>query len=108
MLVRSASLPESMSRYLIDRIEATANIRFRHTHTEIIALYGSPEGQLERVRWRNNTTGEETEKQMRNLFLFIGVDPATCCAVVAARSPQRKTSDKELRRSGCGPKSMNS
>jgi hypothetical protein len=27
MLVRSASLPESMSRYLIDRIEATANIR---------------------------------------------------------------------------------
>jgi len=33
MLVRSASLPESMSRYLIDRIEATANIRFRHTHT---------------------------------------------------------------------------
>jgi thioredoxin reductase (NADPH) len=79
MLVRSASLPESMSRYLIDRIEATANIRVStHTHTEIIALYGSPEGQLERVRPRNNTTGEETEKQMRNLFLFIGVDPATC------------------------------
>jgi thioredoxin reductase (NADPH) len=81
MLVRSASLPESMSRYLIDRIEGEGDRQHSvstHTHTEIIALYGSPEGQLERVRWRNNTTGEETEKQMRNLFLFIGVDPATC------------------------------
>jgi thioredoxin reductase (NADPH) len=102
MLVRSASLPESMSRYLIDRIEATANIRFRHTHThtEIIALYGSPEGQLERVRWRNNTTGEETEKQMRNLFLFIGVDPATCW-LRGCGSAKPTTEDK---RQGITPK----
>jgi hypothetical protein len=60
MLVRGPSLAESMSQYLIDRIEATDNIEVL-TQTEIVALYGSPEKQLERVRWRNNVTGEQTE-----------------------------------------------
>jgi len=61
MLVRGPSLAESMSRYLIDRIEATDNIEVL-THTEIVGLCGNPEKQLERVRWRNNVTGEQTEK----------------------------------------------
>jgi thioredoxin reductase (NADPH) len=65
-----------MSQYLIDRIRATNNIVVL-THTEIVALYGSREKQLERVRWRNNVTGEETEKPIRHIFLFIGADPAT-------------------------------
>jgi thioredoxin reductase (NADPH) len=76
MLVRGPSLKESMSQYLIDRIEATENIEVL-TQTEIVALYGSPEKQLERVRWRNNVTGEQTEKPIRHVFLFIGADPAT-------------------------------
>ena len=76
MLVRGPSLAESMSQYLIDRIKATNNIEVL-TQTEIVALYGSPEKQLERVRWRNNVTGEETEKPIRHVFLFIGADPAT-------------------------------
>jgi thioredoxin reductase (NADPH) len=76
MLVRGPSLAESMSQYLIDRIKATENIEVL-TQTEIVALYGSPEKQLERVRWRNNATGEETEKPIRHVFLFIGADPAT-------------------------------
>jgi thioredoxin reductase (NADPH) len=76
MLVRGPSLGESMSQYLIDRIEATDNIEVL-TQTEIVALYGSPEKQLERVRWRNNVTGEQTEKPIRHVFLFIGADPAT-------------------------------
>jgi thioredoxin reductase (NADPH) len=75
MLVRGV-LAESMSQYLIDRIEATDNIDVL-TQTEIVALYGSPEKQLERVRWRNNETGEQTEKPIRHVFLFIGADPAT-------------------------------
>src|ERR1700686_3525577 len=58
MLVRGPSLPGSMTEYLIDRICATDNIEVL-TRTEIIALYGSREKQLERVRWRNNVTGEE-------------------------------------------------
>ena len=76
MLVRGPSLAESMSQYLIDRICAIDNIEVL-TRTEIIALYGSREKQLERVRWRNNVTGEETEKPIRHIFLFIGAEPAT-------------------------------
>jgi thioredoxin reductase (NADPH) len=40
-------------------------------------LHESPEKQLERVRWRNNVTGDQTEKPIRHVFLFIGADPAT-------------------------------
>jgi thioredoxin reductase (NADPH) len=76
MLVRGPSLAENMSQYLIDRIRAIDNIEVL-THTEIIALYGSREKQLERVRWRNIVTREETEKPIRHVFLFIGADPAT-------------------------------
>jgi thioredoxin reductase (NADPH) len=76
MLIRGPSLAESMSQYLIDRIRAIDNIEVL-THTEIIALYGSREKQLERVRWRNNVSGEQTEKPIRHVFLFIGADPAT-------------------------------
>jgi thioredoxin reductase (NADPH) len=76
MLVRGPSLAESMSQYLIDRIKATDNIEVL-TQTEIVALYGSKEKQLERVLWRNSVTGEQTEKPIRHVFLFIGADPAT-------------------------------
>jgi thioredoxin reductase (NADPH) len=76
MLVRGKSLQESMSRYLADRIEATSNIEVL-TQTEIVALSGSQGSILERVRWQHNPTGQETEKPIRNLFVFIGADPAT-------------------------------
>jgi thioredoxin reductase (NADPH) len=76
MLVRGPGLAESMSQYLIDRIKAIDNIEVL-TQTEIVALYGSREKQLERARWRNNVTGEETEKPIRHVFCFIGAEPAT-------------------------------
>lgn len=76
MLVRGKNLRENMSRYLADRIEAASNIEAL-TQTEIVALSGSQGSILERVRWRNNPTGQETERPIRNLFLFIGADPAT-------------------------------
>jgi thioredoxin reductase (NADPH) len=76
MLVRGPSLEESMSRYLIDRIASIDNIQVL-TQTEVVALYGSREGQLERVRWRNAVTGVETDKPIRHVFLFIGAEPAT-------------------------------
>jgi thioredoxin reductase (NADPH) len=76
MAVRGPSLGESMSRYLIDRIAATPNIELL-TQTEIVALSGAPNAGLERVRWRDNRTGAETEASIRNVFLFIGADPAT-------------------------------
>lgn len=76
LLVRGPSLSESMSQYLIDRIYATSNIEVL-TNTEVVALSGSPQRQLDRIRWRNRHSGEETEKPIRHLFLFIGADPAT-------------------------------
>ena len=75
MLVRGPGLAESMSRYLIDRIEAAAHVELL-TETEIVALEGS-KGGLERVRWRHRSTGEETERPIRHVFLFVGADPAT-------------------------------
>jgi thioredoxin reductase (NADPH) len=76
MLVRANSLASSMSRYLIERIEARPNIELL-CHTEIVALTSTPEGRLARVRWRHAPTGAETERAIRNVFLFIGADPAT-------------------------------
>lgn len=74
IIVRGAGLAATMSRYLIDRIEAAPNIEVM-PHTEVIGLAG--DGRLERVRWRNRNTGEEQEAAIGNLFLFIGADPAT-------------------------------
>jgi thioredoxin reductase (NADPH) len=76
MLVRADSLASSMSRYLIERIEARPNIELL-CRTEIVALTGTPVGRLERVRWRHASTGAETDRAIRNVFLFIGADPAT-------------------------------
>ncbi|HTI66833.1 MAG TPA: FAD-dependent oxidoreductase [Caulobacteraceae bacterium] len=75
MMVRAEGLAASMSRYLIERIAATPNIELT-TQSELTALEGSDAG-LERVRWRNRRTGEETERELRNVFLFVGADPAT-------------------------------
>ena len=76
LLVRGQSLAETMSQYLVDRIAAAGNIEVL-TNTEVVALSGSPEGQLERVRWCHGPSGKETERPMRHLFLFIGAEPAT-------------------------------
>jgi thioredoxin reductase (NADPH) len=75
MMVRSGGLAASMSRYLIDRIMDTPNIELL-THTEICAIEGTEHG-LEKVRWCNRQSGEEYESNIRNVFLFLGADPAT-------------------------------
>jgi thioredoxin reductase (NADPH) len=76
MMVRGPSLAESMSRYLIDRIAAAPNIELM-TQTEIVGLSGASSGNLERVRWRDHRDGRETDAAIRNVFLFVGADPAT-------------------------------
>jgi len=76
MMVRGPGLAESMSRYLIDRIVATPNIELM-TETELVALSGASGGNLERARWRDRRAGKETEAAIRNIFLFVGADPAT-------------------------------
>src|SRR6202035_2097963 len=76
MIIRGGGLGASMSRYLIERIEATPNIELIF-NTEVVALEGSEDGLLERVRWRSRLGGEDQAAEVRNLFLFVGADPAT-------------------------------
>jgi thioredoxin reductase (NADPH) len=75
LLARRDGLDATMSRYLVERIEAQPNIEVL-TETEITALEGH-EGNLEALRWRNRATGVETTRPIRHLFLFIGADPNT-------------------------------
>ncbi|HLK57311.1 MAG TPA: FAD-dependent oxidoreductase [Chthonomonadaceae bacterium] len=74
LFVRSDGLAESMSRYLILRIEEDPAITLR-TNTEILALEGTD--HLERVRWRNNKSGAEETHSIRHVFLMTGADPCT-------------------------------
>jgi thioredoxin reductase (NADPH) len=74
MLIRSGGLAESMSRYLIRRIEESPAIVLR-THTEIAALEGS--GHLERVRWRDDQTGKIETHEIRHVFVMTGAVPNT-------------------------------
>jgi thioredoxin reductase (NADPH) len=74
VLVRSASLATSMSRYLIRRIEESPNVIVR-PYTEIVALEGNH--HLEFVRWRNSQTGQTEKHNIRHLFVMTGADPNT-------------------------------
>src|SRR4051794_17596307 len=74
MVIRGGGLGSSMSRYLIERIEATPNIELMF-NTEVVGLDG--DAALERVRWRSRLSGEESTLDVSNLFLFAGADPAT-------------------------------
>jgi thioredoxin reductase (NADPH) len=68
MLVRGPGLAETMSRYLIRRIEENPAIVLR-THTEIVAL--------ERVRWRDDQTGEVESHDIGHVFMMTGAVPNT-------------------------------
>jgi thioredoxin reductase (NADPH) len=74
MLVRGPGLAESMSRYLIQRIESSSIITLR-TNTEIEALEG--DDRLRSIRWRNVRTGDVETRPIGNLFLMTGADPNT-------------------------------
>jgi thioredoxin reductase (NADPH) len=74
MLVRSSSLAESMSRYLIRRIEENPIIVLQ-THTELTALEGNY--HLERVRWHNRQSGTSKTHDIRHVFVMAGAAPST-------------------------------
>ncbi len=74
MLVRSGGLADSMSRYLIRRIEESPAITLRTRH-EIVGLLG--DGELTAVQWRNGATGEVEERPVRHVFCMMGADPCT-------------------------------
>jgi thioredoxin reductase (NADPH) len=74
MLVRSTGLAESMSRYLIRRIEQSPTITLL-TETEIVGLEG--DRQLERVRWRDNRAGSTETRAVGHVFVMTGAEPST-------------------------------
>jgi len=73
MLVRSNGLADTMSRYLIRRIEESPEIELRSC-TEITRLEGN--GHLEQVCWRTNGGPEET-RDIRHVFVMTGAQPST-------------------------------
>jgi thioredoxin reductase (NADPH) len=73
VLVRGESLADTMSRYLVRRIEDSPKIDV-HTHTEIVALEG--DGHLERIRWRGPAGVPET-RAIRHVFMMTGAVPNT-------------------------------
>jgi thioredoxin reductase (NADPH) len=74
LLVRSSGLAESMSRYLIRRIEQNPSIVVR-THTQLVALEGN--GHLECVRVRDDRAGHIERHDIRHVFVMTGAAPST-------------------------------
>jgi len=74
VLIRRASLDATMSRYLIDQIERTANIEVR-AGTGVAELVG--ERAVEGIVVADCETGERTSLDARALFIFIGAEPRT-------------------------------
>jgi thioredoxin reductase (NADPH) len=72
MLVRSDGLADTMSRYLIRRIEQSPNIVLR-TKTEVAALEGGD--RLERVGVRDRQTGNIETLEIRHVFVMAGAVP---------------------------------
>ncbi|RFP16407.1 MULTISPECIES: FAD-dependent oxidoreductase [unclassified Duganella] len=73
IVVRADGLAASMSRYLIQRIEAAPNITL-HTRKQIVELQG--EDKLEHICWQT-AGGEVKTAPARHLFLFLGAEPNT-------------------------------
>ena len=75
LLVRGADLRANMSAYLVERISALPNVEIL-LETEVAALEGEG-GVLRALRWRCRRSGQETIREVRHLFLFIGAEPNT-------------------------------
>jgi thioredoxin reductase (NADPH) len=73
MLVRSASLQNSMSKYLIDQIAGTSNIEVK-TQCQVVEAQG--ETRLSCLKLCNGSGGEEIVPAS-GLFIFIGAAPNT-------------------------------
>jgi len=72
-IVRRSSFSETMSQYLISRIENSAHITV-HTESEIVALDGEP--FLKKVTWENAKSGRMA-KDISTVFVMIGAEPNT-------------------------------
>ena len=74
MVIRADALSDTMSRYLISRIDAHPRIE-QHTRTELVGLEGN--GHLERVSWRTGSGGLVEMQNLRHVFTMTGAEPST-------------------------------
>ncbi len=74
VVIRRDSLVDTMSHYLIERIEADPRIEV-HTRTEVREVYG--DGHLARVTLEHTPTSDRRTVPCSGLFCFIGAQPAT-------------------------------
>ena len=74
LLVRKDGLADTMSRYLVRRIEEHPGITLR-TRTELVALDG--DRHLDRVQWRDTRTGVVEARDLRHVFMMTGAVPNT-------------------------------
>ena len=74
LLVRKDGLADTMSRYLVRRIEEHPAITLR-TQTELVALDG--ERHLDRVQWRDRRTSAVETHDIRHVFMMTGAVPNT-------------------------------
>lgn len=74
MIFRRKSLRETMSEYLVKRLEEHPNIEIIAS-TDVVALHG--EDSLDSLTYRCRETGAEGRCECRFLFLFLGATPNT-------------------------------
>ena len=71
-IIRGKSLANTMSQYLISRIENSSHITL-YTESEIVGLEGG--SALENVTWINRPSGALTVKPIGSVFVMIGAEP---------------------------------
>lgn len=81
LVVRGSGLEESMSQYLVERIEASDKISVL-PHTEVVSAHGElhgPDGEqrLSSITLRDRKTGAEETVEAAGLFIFVGAAPRT-------------------------------
>ena len=74
LLVRGDSLAKSMSHYLTERIEGTANITVK-LNSRVTGAEG--DARLETLLIADTETGDETRLPADGLFILIGAEPLT-------------------------------
>jgi thioredoxin reductase (NADPH) len=74
VIVRRDGLAQTMSRYLVDRIDRRPNIEVVPS-TEVVGVNGN--GRVESVRLRERREGDERNLDTSAVFLMIGADPCT-------------------------------
>ena len=74
ILVRGGSLEAKMSKYLVDQINATSNIKVQ-LQSEMIAVHGTK--KLDAITVRNRESGETGKVPADAVFLFLGAIPHT-------------------------------